>query len=212
MASPLETLMAQDPRASQHKMFSGIRRTVDATVEPVDILEVKNHIRLEPGITEDDALINALITAARTYVENDINRSLVSQTWQIVFDHFPNKDELWLPKGPLISVTSITTYDEANTASVLSTAAYFVDTYGDRVSLVYGYSWPTDLRHHNGVVIEYVTGYGTKATDIPQPIKQAMLMLVGHWYENREATSYSKIDSVPMAVGALLAQYKRSRL
>lgn len=42
------------------------------------------------------------------------------------------------------------------------------------------------------------------AGSIPARVQQAMLLLVGHWYQNREGVSEANLKSVPMAVNALL--------
>ena len=213
MGSPLERLIRESERPlRQHNVYVGLNRTSDAGTEPASLAQAKLHCRIETGVTEDDTLITALIVAARTYVEDTLNRALITQTWELVLDTFPSGNNVLLPKGPLQSITSITTYDEADAASVFTTSGYRVDTYGDRATLVDGYSWPTDLRSHNGVVITYVTGYGDASTDIPPSIIQAIFMLIAHWYENREAVSEKAMLTVPMGVDLLLTPYKRLRI
>jgi len=175
--------------------------------------EANLHCRVEPGVAEDAPLIRALILAARNYVENQLNRSLITQTWALVLDTFPSANEIMLPKGDVQSVTSVTTYDEADDSSVFTTDGYRVDTYGDRITLVDGYSWPSDLRAHNGVIVTYVAGYGDEPEDVPGGIRQAILMLVAHWYENREAVATGTINTViKLGVDAALSGYRRHRI
>jgi len=53
------------------------------------------------------------------------------------------------------------------------------------------------------------TGTGTHFIgSVPPPILAAMKLLIGHLYENREATSEAKLTSVPLAVAALLAPWR----
>ncbi|MFC5386578.1 head-tail connector protein [Aquamicrobium segne] len=61
------------------------------------------------------------------------------------------------------------------------------------------------------------TGYETKpgppsTSTVPDPLKVAILLLVGHWYQNREATSSAGMASLPFAVEALIAPYRRMQL
>ena len=88
---------------------------------------------------------------------------------------------------------------------------YFVDTKSEpgRIVLNSGNSWPsTTLRPANGVCITFIAGYGDAATDVPKKIKQAMLLLIGHYYENREAVLSTGMNAVtvPLAVDSLLWQ------
>jgi uncharacterized phiE125 gp8 family phage protein len=214
MGSPLERLIQQGTRPlAQHDVFVGLKRTAEPSIEPVTLDEANLHCKVEPGVTEDNVLILSLIIAARNYVENQLNRSLITQTWELVLDTFPSGNEVALPKGDVQSVTNVTTYDEADASSVFTSSGYRVDTYGDRVTLVDGYSWPSDLRAHNGVIITYVAGYGDEPEDVPNAIRQAILMLVAHWYENREAVATGTINTViKMGVDAALSGYRRHRI
>lgn len=55
-----------------------------------------------------------------------------------------------------------------------------------RVWLNYGKTWPTvSLRPGPAITVRYVAGYGA-AVDVPMQYKQAMLLMIGHFYENRE--------------------------
>jgi uncharacterized phiE125 gp8 family phage protein len=68
-------------------------------------------------------------------------------------------------------------------------------------------SWPSaTLRDVNGVNVRFVAGFGSAGTTVPQPIRQAILMLVGHYYENREAilATGAMPKEVPLGVDSLL--------
>jgi len=101
-------------------------------------------------------------------------------------------------------------YDTDNVVAYLDGSNYFFDTKSEpgRIYLAYGKSWPGDtLRPASGVCVTYIAGYGA-ASDVPKKIKQAMLLLIGHLYENREAvqTTGLNIAEVPLGVGAILWQ------
>jgi uncharacterized phiE125 gp8 family phage protein len=118
--------------------------------------------------------------------------------------HVRPVSEILVPRPPLISVSSITYVDGNGTTQTLSAAAYKVDTDSEpgRITPAYGYCWPTTRAEINAIAITYVAGYATRAA-VPASIKQAMLLLIGHWYENREAVGQVG-GTVAMAVESLL--------
>ena len=184
--------------------------TAPAT-EPVTTSEAKSHLRVDT--TADDTLIGTLITAARQHVENHLRRALITQTWELVTDAFPVGDVIRLPLPPLVSVTSIKYTDEDGNESTLSSAAYVVDTDSTkgRVVLKSGETWPSDtLAAANGVRVRYVAGYG-EASAVPRPIRQAILLLIGTLYENRESVLVAQgvtVAQLPFGVEALLMPYR----
>lgn len=184
-----------------------LKRTSDPASEPVSLGEAKNHLRVD--ISDDDDLITALITAAREYVEEASRRALITQTWRLSLPQFPAAVEIELPRPPLQSVTSVTYTDSDGSSSTFASSKYSVDTDSEpgRVRLVYGEDWPSDtLAETNPVQITYVAGYGDGSSDVPQRWRQAILLTVGHWYENREAvaTGGGIPKELPLAVERLI--------
>ena len=184
--------------------------TAPAT-EPVTSTEAKAHLRVDT--TADDTLIGTLITAARQHVEAHLRRALITQTWELVTDAFPVGDVLRLPLPPLVSVTSIKYTDEDGAESTLSSGLYVVDTDSTkgRVVLKNGETWPSvTLAAANGVRVRYVAGYG-EASAVPRPIRQAILLLIGTMYENRESVLVAQgvtVAQLPFGVDALLMPYR----
>ena len=156
--------------------------------------------------SSEDTLITALIQAAREYAEGYLNRALCTQTWELVIDDWPSGDYIEIPLPPLQSVTDIKHKDTAGVESTWAAANYIVDTdsFLGRVVLAYGITWPTTtLYPAGGIRIKFVAGYGTAAS-VPQTIKQALLLLIATWYENREGISERSMQEIPFAVKALL--------
>src|SRR5690606_14420890 len=138
--------------------------------------------------TDEDTLITGLIAAARETVETFAGRALITQTWELVLDDWPDSDTIKLPRPPLQSVTSVTYVDEAGVSHTLSSASYIVDTDSEpgRLVLKAGESWPSEtLQAANGVRVRYAAGYGAAAA-VPEKFKLAVKLLAVHWYENRE--------------------------
>lgn len=179
--------------------------------EPVSRSEAKAHLRIEASVTDDDTLIDALIVAAREHVEDFTRRALVTQTWDLKLDAFPCDAYIKVPLPRLQSVTSITYVDTAGTTQTWSSSDYQVDTASEpgRIAPAYGESWPdTRAGQLNAVTVRFVAGYGA-ASAVPQKIKQAMLLIIGHWYEHRENVVISaQAQEIPFAAEMLLWPYR----
>lgn len=165
-------------------------------------------ILLNDGAGAEDTLLTSLILAAREYAENYLNRALCTQTWELILDDWPGKDYIDIPLPPLQSITSIKYKDTAGVESTFENTKYIVDTdsFLGRVVLAYGCTWPVNVLYPaNPIRIQFVAGYGLAAA-VPQRVKQAMLLLIGHWYENKEAVSDRPWQEIPFAVHTLLGQ------
>ena len=172
--------------------------------EPVTVEEAKLQCRVDG--TEEDVLFERLISAARGYAETFTRRALITQTWEAYLDGWPTVDYIDLPYPPLQSVTSLVYKDTAGASTTWGAANYIVDigrTPG-RIMLA-GISWPsTTLYPTSGITIRYVCGYGATGKSVPATTRQAILLLVGHLYENRESTVERALTVIPMGVEALL--------
>jgi uncharacterized phiE125 gp8 family phage protein len=149
------------------------------------------YVTKQSGITTEDTLFTSLIKSARLWVEGHLNRKLITQTWYLYLDAFPDKDYIRIPLPPLQSVTAITYYDTDGVAHTLAATEYDVDTYdtwAPKVSLKYGKSWPsTTLRPYNGVCVEFVCGYGDAASDVPEDVTNACKMRLKELWERRDS-------------------------
>ena len=179
------------------------------TVNAVTVEEAKLQVRQDASA--DDDLILGLIELAQSYVEDVCDAALVNQTWDMFLDGFPGS-VLEIPKWPLVSVTGVYYTAEGASEATYSSANYVVDVYNKpgKIKLVSSASWPGDeLVVVNGVRVRFVAGYGTGGSAVPRRMRQAMLLLIGHWYENREETWEKRLESIPMGVESLLWEYRR---
>lgn len=185
-----------------------LKQTSAPATEPVTLEEIKLHLRVD---TEDeDDWLTARITAARVFCEEFQRRGFITQTWELWLDAWPDKGYIEIPLPPLQSVTSVKYYDTDDTEATFSSDCYFVDSKSEsgRIGLNYGEVWPsTTLRPMNGICVTFKAGYGD-ADDVPESVKQAMLLLIAHWYENRETviSSGAMPKEMPFSVEALLWQ------
>jgi uncharacterized phiE125 gp8 family phage protein len=116
-----------------------------------------------------------------------------------------------IPKPPLQSVSSIKYKDDDGTETTWSASGYIVDTDSEpgRVVLAYGESWPSvTLYPAAPIQVTYVAGYGDDPHDLPQHLRQAMLMLLAHWHEHREASGEVRLSDVPFAVESLVRLHR----
>ena len=182
--------------------------------EPVSVEEAKAHLRVSTAA--DDALIGSLIAAAREHVEARCRRALVTQVWDLYLDAFPAGEEIELAMPPLRAVESVTFFRDDGTSGVMSSLEYVVDGGGGRGAVVRGRGggWPSaELGPRNGVRVRFEAGYGG-AEDVPRAIRQAVLLIVGALYENREQVIVAQgvnLALLPFGIEALLAPYRVMR-
>lgn len=203
-----------------------MQQTIAPTQEPVTLDEVKLSMRVD--IDDDDALITDLIQTARLYIEGVTGVSMMTQTWVMYLDRFPrdNAYEMWpwmtlpstilLPRSPVQSVGSIVWTDTNLTPHTVSSSVYLTDLVSrfPRISPVPNQSWgqittsAPVIPQQNSVQVTFVAGYASQGV-VPQTLKLAVKLLVGLWYQNREAALTStRVASavVPFGVKELLAQ------
>jgi uncharacterized phiE125 gp8 family phage protein len=160
--------------------------------------------------TTGDPLLLALIRAARELVEKQTNHALITQTWRIARDCFPCEDVIDLGIPPVQSVTVFTYVDTSGTVVPFTGYTLDGDSFPGRVVRNYGICWPSTREQRNAVKIEFKAGFGDAASGIPAALRQAMLLAIGTWYENREGINVGNIVTpLPMAFDALIAPYRR---
>ena len=162
-------------------------------------------------ISDDDALISAIIKSAREFCEEYLDRSLVYTQWTMRMDAIPW--EIVLPRPPVAqagtTTATVVTYTlETQATATLDTSTYRVDREATPgvIRTVYAGTWPGHLFDQNSVSVTWWGGYGADGTAVPAAIRSAMLMLISHLYENRQATVATGAvpQPVPFGVKALL--------
>jgi hypothetical protein len=202
---------------------------VAPAVEPVELATIKAHLRVDHDL--DDDYIAGLVAAARELVESRTGRALVTRTLELALDGFPAGGGYWyrrnrecptlenflptaggpipLPTPPLDAVESISYLDaDGVTTRVLDPSTYRVSR-SDPASVrpAPGQSWPATSAEPESLTIRYRAGW--PAANVPARAKQAVLMLVGHWYENREAVLTGTISSeLPQAFETLIGSLR----
>jgi uncharacterized phiE125 gp8 family phage protein len=188
-------------------------RTVAPTLTPVSLEEAKDHVGAAE-YDDDNRKIEGYIDAAVAYLDGYsgiLGRALITQTWKVNLCGWPC-DGIRLPLGPVQSVTAVKYYNSANSQETLSAANYalYTDALGPFIGWLYGYSVPSLYSRADAIEVTFVAGYGDEPKDVPAPIRRAILMIAGHWYENREAVNVGQpLTEVPLGVTALLGPYRQ---
>jgi uncharacterized phiE125 gp8 family phage protein len=179
-------------------------------IEPVALADAKKWLKLETS--DDDDVIGALITAARLMVEAQIRRMLITQTWRLIYDRWPSSRLIKLPLAPFQSLIAMRVYDANGTAQAVSSSLYYVDSVPDAARIIFGAPPPTPGRATAGIEIDVIVGYGATAASVPEPLRQAIRMLVTDWYENRGDSGADGANALPPSVRMLVAPYQRPKL
>lgn len=168
-----------------------LKRIVEPAQEPFTLLQMKNYLRVDSD--DDDELIVAITCAARERVEDLTGRCLMRQQWQFALDRFPSvytdytymddylsislprrhslylsgRNELFLPRAPLISLDSLSYLDGTGQRQTLDPSQYTVDLLSEptRVRHARNRSWPTHVCDVNSVVITFTSGYELLVTE-----------------------------------------------
>lgn len=170
----------------------GLRTITAPTQEPVTLAELKAHIDCQRD--DQDAMLSTMIAAARAKVETDTGRQLVYSTWDMTFDAFPRGPCFYVPRPPLQDIVSILYYDTTGTQVSFGASNYLehISREPGMVSLAYGSTWPVTQARRDAVSVRFDCGWSPSAVD--ERAKQAILLLCGHWYENREAVIVGTIQ------------------
>ena len=175
--------------------------------EPVSLAEAKAQLRIVGS--DDDPLLASLITAARRVVEARTGLCLMAQVWACFRDGWPADGVIALPVAPVIAVDEIGVHGEDDEKAVIDPAHYILDAASRpaRVMLRGSRLWPPPGRAVNGIAIRVEAGFGA-AEDVPQPLRQAVLMLVAHFFAQRGDEAG---PALPLGLGALLDPYRLVR-
>jgi len=180
--------------------------------EPVTLAQQKLHMRVDTS--DDDTYINLCITAARQWIEGQTHLAMVAQTWNYYIDGgWPTRCGLHridLPLNPVPAQTSpstvvITYVDGDGATQTLAQTQYTLvgRRYGSYIVPAYGVSWPSVRNVPNAITVRFLAGNNASPVAFPQELHQAVMILAGHYYENRETAI-----GAPKAVEALISPFR----
>jgi uncharacterized phiE125 gp8 family phage protein len=191
-------------------------RVVDPPeVEPLTLTELKSHLRVD--FNDEDTMLSGYITAARELVESECSRALITQTIELGLDDFPILDDrIRLPRGNLQQIINFTYTDSGQVDHAMTSGTdYILNQYAEPAEVVLPWNqiWPAVVLSTAAPVrIQFTCGYGDDPGTVPVQAKQAMLMLIGDWYTNREDVVIGRTSTVaaklPNGVDRLLTNLR----
>ena len=179
--------------------------TSPPAAEPVTLAEAKAHLRVTHG--DDDIYISTLIKTARQSIEAQTGLGLVSQGWSVFLDDWPEQGVIELPLAPVLDIADIRVHGEDDISATIDPAHYYEDKVSRpaRIILRGSRNWVRPGRVANGIEILLTIGF----TNVPEPLRQAVLQLVGHWHERRGDET---ADEKPFHLAQLIRPYRELRL
>jgi len=178
-----------------------------ASTYPVSLTEAKSHLKVDT--TADDTYITSIIKAATQLSEEYTNRFFIDTVIEQTCSDFEQLQTLF--KSKVSAVTHVKYYDSNNSLQTLDTAVYDeqLDYEPSQIQLADGKSFPSITKRNDAVVAKYTVGYGSAASDVPEIIKQAILLTIANFYQNRNSVVIGRIATkLPMNVKWLLDTYK----
>lgn len=174
---------------------------------PLTIEVVKDHLNIDDS--DRDALVTQMIMSAVSFIDGlgVLGKAMMTQTWGQWYPASPS--EAVIRMLPIQSIDAVKYYDTDGVLQTATLADFELQSAGEWaiVKPVSGASWPPADSREAAIKIEYIAGYGD-ANDVPDAIKQALLMLVAHWFENRESTTDIRLETTPFGFDELISTHR----
>ena len=175
-------------------------------VEPLTLAEAKAYLRVEAD--DDDTVIAALIAAARLHVEAQTQTALITQGRRLVLDCWPERGRIPVRPGPLQALVAARVFDFDGHVRVIDTQSFVPDT-GSSILAFMPWAVPLPTRIAAGIELDVTVGFGDAASDVPEPLRQAMRLFIAHWYDNRGLIAAgTHAVALPSAAATLIAPYR----
>lgn len=188
-------------------MFRSLKEDTLAVNPLFTTAEAKDFLKVDT--TADDTLIDSLIKAATQSCQIFTNRYFLDTR---VTQYSDNWFEFYrLYKSPVIAITHVKYYDTNDTLQTLASSNYILDNISQpaRIGISIDGTLPNLADRINAVEVKYSVGYGFTSDDVPEGIKQAVLITIGNWYENRQTVITGRTATeLPLSSQYLLEQYK----
>ena len=191
--------------------FDALQLLEAPAAAPVLLAEVKSQLRIEHP--DDDLMIDRLIKTAASYTDakGALGHAMITQKWGQWVNSVPPQ-YVRLAMGPLIEVTAVQYYDidGALQTDTLSNYEITGTDFTTRIGPKSGFNWPVTQDRADAIRIEYTAGYGATSASVPETLRHAMMLLIGHWYDNRENTMMDELSNIPYGFDMLVDMHRRA--
>jgi uncharacterized phiE125 gp8 family phage protein len=191
--------------------FDALQLLEAPAAAPVLLAEVKSQLRIEHP--DDDLMIDRLIKTAVAYTDakGALGHAMITQKWGQWVNSVPAQ-YVRLAMGPLIEVTAVQYYDidGALQTDTLSNYEITGTDFTTRIGPKSGFNWPVTQDRADAIRIEYTAGYGATSASVPETLRHAMMLLIGHWYDNRENTMMDELSNIPYGFDMLVDMHRRA--
>ena len=178
------------------------------------VAEFRDHLQLGSGFADDglqDAVLTSQLRAALGAVEGETGKILLPRTYQYVLTAWWDHTCQSLPVAPVSAIQSFTIVNLSGGADVIDVGSYRLRPDTHAPALVAN-SWSLPTIPVGGTAeIVFDAGYGAVWADAPPDLRQAVLMLATHYYENRSAVG-GRALAMPKGPAAICARYKPIRI
>lgn len=173
--------------------------------EALTLTETRAHLRLDTP--DEDDLVQRLITVAREHLERSTGLCLMTQGWRLYLDSISEDAVIPIARGPVQAIESLTVYDDAGEASVVSLEGHVLDGQRRPARLLLRQR-VSPGRAVNGIEIDFAAGFGAAATDVPDTLKRAMLTHVAQMFSCRGVVALENQPAlIPAGYDRLVAPF-----
>lgn len=188
---------------------------VEETPVPEGALPVqalRDHLRLGTGFGEDslqDAVLEQSLRAAIAAVEGRTEKALIARRFRWTLHAWRDLGRQVLPMAPVNAITGFGIVDRNGVETAVPAEAFRLEPDTHRPALVAGGLVLPPIPVGGHALIAFDAGYGADWAEVPDDLKQAVLLLAGQYYEHRHDPT--EMGGLPAAVAALIARYRNLR-
>ena len=178
------------------------------------LAEVKLHCRIDSD--DEDSYLTSLINVVTDKLDAHygvIGKALITQRWQLTMRQPPSVDYLYLPVPPVQQVSSVHYYDTDNVLQEWDNSNFRLIINGENsmIELTETGSWPSVYDRADAFYVQYDTGYGDDASDVPAAIRHAGLLIIGELYRQRENTDNVSQNLILSNYAALIHPFRLTK-